>query len=68
VFCSAGAVLGLRNAEIGSGSQISSQVWQSILWLPHRLSGGSMIPADFDALWFALGIKRRDWTKPQETK
>jgi hypothetical protein len=27
-----------------------------------------MIPADFDALWFALGIKRKDWTKPQEQK
>jgi hypothetical protein len=29
---------------------------------------GSMIPENFDALWFALGIKRKDWTKPQETK
>lgn len=27
-----------------------------------------MIPEDFDALWFALGIKRKDWIKPQETK
>jgi hypothetical protein len=27
-----------------------------------------MIPADFDALWIALGIKRRDWTKPTEQK
>jgi hypothetical protein len=27
-----------------------------------------MIPADFDPLWFALGIKRKDWTKPAEQK
>jgi hypothetical protein len=27
-----------------------------------------MIPADFDALWFALGIKRKDWTQPKEQK
>lgn len=25
-----------------------------------------MIPADFDALWFALGIKRKDWAQPQK--
>jgi len=27
-----------------------------------------MIPADFDPIWVALGIKRRDWTKPVEQK
>jgi hypothetical protein len=27
-----------------------------------------MIPENFDPLWFALGIKRRDWTKPTEQK
>jgi hypothetical protein len=29
-----------------------------------------MIPENFDPLWIALGIKRRDWTKPvqQEQK
>jgi hypothetical protein len=25
-----------------------------------------MIPENFDALWFALGIRRKDWTKPAE--
>lgn len=24
------------------------------------------IPDNFDPLWVALGIKRRDWTKPAE--
>lgn len=23
---------------------------------------------NFDALWLALGIRRRDWTQPQERK
>jgi hypothetical protein len=25
-----------------------------------------MIPDNFDPLYFALGIKRKDWTKPAE--
>jgi hypothetical protein len=27
-----------------------------------------MIPENFDALWFALGIKRKDWTPAQKEK
>lgn len=26
------------------------------------------IPENFDPMWVALGIKRRDWTKPVEQK
>lgn len=25
-----------------------------------------MIPDNFDPFWIALGIKRRDWTKPAQ--
>lgn len=27
-----------------------------------------MIPADFDPYFAVMGVKRRDWTKPQEQK